>query len=186
MSKLPFVVKPRLQPRLERIGNEEVGVIEIERRGYLTVAEKAFVEAQLAGDTTTDLFIRLTRSVARELKLDMNAAYKLITEVIQGTGGMTPNHKKIEEKYQAEMDELMREMQRADQTRVLTSVYALLLYRVDAELDAEELAIIHPDLVGMLYEFYLEEESKTITRLEELTEDMEENKAATIEDLEKK
>ena len=44
MAPLPFVVEPRRKPIVERVGNEESGVIEIERRGYLTTGEKTFVQ----------------------------------------------------------------------------------------------------------------------------------------------
>ena len=44
MGKLPFVVQPRLKAIKERIGSEDAGYIEIERRGYLTSGEKSFVQ----------------------------------------------------------------------------------------------------------------------------------------------
>ena len=47
---LPFVVQPRLAPVIEQVGNEESGIFEIERRGYLTVAEKAMVQQATQGD----------------------------------------------------------------------------------------------------------------------------------------
>ena len=55
---LPFVVQPKYEPILERVGTDESGIIEIERRKYLTVQEKAIVQGAMEGDTTmTDMFM---------------------------------------------------------------------------------------------------------------------------------
>ena len=48
--KIPFVVQPNLKPVKEQVGTETSGKIEIERRGYVTVSEKAFVQAATEGD----------------------------------------------------------------------------------------------------------------------------------------
>ena len=134
MAKLPFVVQPRLKPRKDKIGNEDVGIIEIERKGYLTVAEKGFINSQLTGDTTAGLFIKLTRKVSADLKLDMNAAYTLISEVMQGEM-KSDQHRAIEEKFKADILALVDEMTQLERVRVLNCVYCLLLYRVDPELE---------------------------------------------------
>ena len=44
MSKIPFVLQPKNEPVKEVVGNEEIGAVEILRRGYLTVGEKALVQ----------------------------------------------------------------------------------------------------------------------------------------------
>ena len=44
MGKLPFVVAPKLKSKIETLGTEVSGKIEIERKGYLTVGEKGFME----------------------------------------------------------------------------------------------------------------------------------------------
>ena len=185
MSKLPFLVQPRLKPRKDIIGNDEVGKIEIERKGYLTVSEKGFINSQLTGDTTASLFIKLTRKVSADLKMDMNAAYNLITEVMQGRMP-TKQHKKIESDYKDDILALLEEVSSLERIRVLTCVYCLLLYRVDSEIDPQEVGEMHPDLLDMLMEFYYEEESKTITRLEELQEEESEESEHPVEALEKK
>lgn len=185
MSKLPFVVQPRLKSRIDRIGNEEVGIIEIERKGYLTVAEKAFINAQLSGDNTASLFIKLTRKVSSDFKLDMNAAYVLISEMMQGDM-KTAKHRKIEENYKEEVLEILEEMQRVERVRVLTCVYSLLLYRVDSELEPDALEEISPELMDLLMAFYTDEESRTLERLEELQEQDDSSAAFAVEELEKK
>ena len=44
MAVLPFVIQPKKNTEIIKIGDEQIGVFEIERKGYLTVAEKSFVE----------------------------------------------------------------------------------------------------------------------------------------------
>lgn len=185
MSKLPFVVQPRLKPRKDIIGNDEVGKIEIERKGYLTVAEKAFINSQLTGDTTASLFIKLTRKVSTELKMDMNDAYTLISEVMQGDIE-SDQHRQIAEDFKEDIMDLVKEMTSLERIRVLTCVYCLLLYRVNPDLDPEAIDEMHPDLVDMIMEFYQEEESKTIKRLEELQDEKSDDTEHVVEALEKK
>jgi hypothetical protein len=49
MKTLPFVVQPKRKFTKVKIGTEQAGVLEIERRGYLTVSEKAFVDGVMQG-----------------------------------------------------------------------------------------------------------------------------------------
>ena len=63
---LPFVVQPRLKPVIERIGSEESGVFEIERRGYLSVAEKAIAQQASGGDDSVRQLYVLAGRIARE------------------------------------------------------------------------------------------------------------------------
>ena len=65
-AKLPFLVEPKRQPIMERLGNEESGVIELPRRGYLTVAEKSFVQQGTSGDSAILAMQRLAARVAKQ------------------------------------------------------------------------------------------------------------------------
>ena len=63
---LPFVVQPRLQPIVEQVGTEESGIIEIERRGYLSVAEKAIAQQAVGGDDSVRKMYVLGGRIARD------------------------------------------------------------------------------------------------------------------------
>ena len=78
MPKLPFVVQPKRQSVLERVGNETCGVIEIERKGYLTAGEMAFVQRQTAQDDSTEMILSLIRKAAAKFKIDAQKAYEAV------------------------------------------------------------------------------------------------------------
>ena len=83
---LPFVVQPRLEPIMERVGTEESGIIEIKRQGYLSVAEKTMVE-QATSDMSdsADLI-----DVVREIASAEGRTVSEIFEELQGSEGSSP------------------------------------------------------------------------------------------------
>ena len=66
MAKLPFVVEPRLKPVLETIGSEDSGKIQVERRGYLTAGEKAFVGSSVSSNDVASVIIGIVRTIAKK------------------------------------------------------------------------------------------------------------------------
>jgi hypothetical protein len=185
MAKLPFIVEPRLKPRKEIIGTEESGQIEIERKGFLTAAEKAFVQAQASEDTTTQEMIHLTRQVGKDLRMDMQSAYELLSRVMQGdTTGK--NEAKIYDDYQKEISELLGRMAAMGERKLLVQALCMLVYRVDAEIDADTAMETHPDLLLALSELYAEEENRSTRRLQETYDDELEGNVDSIDALEKK
>ena len=58
MRTLPFVVKPKRVFVNVKLGREEIGIIEIEKRGYLTVSEKTFVDGGGVGETMHFFVVR--------------------------------------------------------------------------------------------------------------------------------
>ena len=65
MAKLPFVVAPKVKTSKVRLGTEETGVIEIEKRGYLSVAEKSFVDSVLQQSDGVTQIVKLASQIAR-------------------------------------------------------------------------------------------------------------------------
>ena len=184
MAKLPFIVEPRLKPRKEIVGTEESGQIEIERKGFLTAAEKAFVQAQASEDTTTQEMIHLTRRVGKDQRLDMQAAYELLSRVMQGdTEGKV--EAKVYEDYQEEITELLAKMAAMGERKILVQALCMLVYRVDAEIDADTAMQTHPDLILALSDLYYEEEQRSTERLQE-TYDEPAGDVDSIDALEKK
>ena len=83
MANLPFVVQPRLKPVMEQVGSDLSGKIEIERRGYVTVSEKAFVQAATQGNDTQARLFSIVSKVAAETG-------KSSTDVLEDLGGGEP------------------------------------------------------------------------------------------------
>lgn len=186
-NRLPFIVEPRLKPRLEVVGTEESGQLEIERRGFLTAAEKAFVQAQGEEDTTTREMIQLTRTVGQKYKLDMQSAYELLTNVMQGDA-KTKNEMNCAEQYQDEIADLLAKMASMGERKILVQALCMLVYRVDSEIDATTVMETHPDLLLALSDLYADEERRSTERLQDVFTEGKapEGTAEAIDALEKK
>ena len=75
MGKLPFVVAPRANSRIEVLGSEISGKIEIERKGYLSVGEKAFMANVSGQDVVLKSVMRVSRAVSKKYGIDQQKAY---------------------------------------------------------------------------------------------------------------
>ena len=185
MAKLPFIVEPRLKPRKEIVGTEESGQLEIERKGFLTAAEKAFVQAQASEDTTTQEMIHLTRKVGKDLRMDMQSAYELLSRVMQGDVE-GKKEAKVYDDYQEQITELLAKMAAMGERRILVQALCMLVYRVDAEIEPEQVMQTHPDLLLALSDLYADEERRSTKRLQDTYDQEVEGDADSIDALEKK
>ena len=167
---LPFVVEPKLDPVIEIIGTDASGRIEIERKGYLTVAEKAFVQAAQGGNGN---------AMAKIYALSSKIAGKTGKAAQDVFSDMTkPEGADYLEPYQDQISEMMVEIAEAqERTRVFTAA-SLLMHRVDANINMEDVIDVHPDLLDALDELYREEDAKDTSRLTVVTEEMEEGEPA--------
>lgn len=180
MSKLPFVVQPKLQPKIELIGSDESGKIKIERRGYLSSGEKAFMTQAKSTDEATAILVNLSRRIAARYKIDMMAAYELVTGAISGTSD-DPRLLEIETEYQEELSRTITALT-ATQTRdKLLQATCLMIYRYEAEWTVSDTMQMHPDIVDGLAALYEDEENKSIEAL-----DPKLKTEVTVEELEKK
>lgn len=164
MANLPFVVQPRLAPIIERIGSDEAGYIEIERRGYLTAGEKAFVQQIQQQDNGTIQLINLSRRIAAERKLELDKAYQLLIDVISGRG-TTKAHEAISVEYAAELQQVLTELANARARETLVHASCLILNRIDANIGFEVIRELHPDIINGLDVLYTEEDNKSVERL---------------------
>jgi hypothetical protein len=155
---LPFVVQPKYSPVVERIGTEESGIIEVERRGYLTVQEKAIMQGAMEGDTTlTDLFM-LCREIAQKEGLEAEQVFNDMTAASQ------PEYF---EKYAQQISASMTKLGDYNQRQRMVAATALLMTRLDSEWDASDTVALHPDLIDALYQLFNEEDKKSTEALEE-------------------
>ncbi len=182
MPKLPFVVEPRLKPITERVGSEESGQIEIERRGYLATGEKAFTSNASSSDKTSELILSTVRKVASKYKIDAQEAYQLVTGTITGSenGNLV---EKIQKDFTSELGEIAMSASTSIERMKFIKAFCMVLYRVDATCTAEDIMQLHPDLLEGLAGLYDEEEARSIERL---LESMEDEKSDLVEDVAKK
>ena len=185
MAKLPFVVEPKLKPITELVGTDISGKIEIERRGYLSVAEKSFMQVQAQSDETTQRMVALTRKVGTEFKMDMQEAYSKLTETMTGsTDGICGE---ISAKYKEEVEEILSYMSSMQERTLLMKALCMIMYRVDSSFDVNGITEVHPELIEALCELYDDEEERSTKRILEVMEiDEEEADANAIDALEKK
>ena len=136
--------------------------MEIRRQGYLAVGEKAGMGQIMANYDVTQDVLALARQVGTDRKIDLQAAYELVSET------MTRNlHPDISEKYGAEIAALMSRLTQQQIWSELAKAFVLLMYRVDEAntLVIDDVAEMHPDIIAGLVELYDDEEKKSVERL---------------------
>lgn len=177
MSKLPFVVQPRLAPIIDTVGSDESGKIQIERRGYLTVGEKNFVQQVQQSDNSTAKILALSRAIAKKKKVSMEKAYNAIVKTLSGE----PSEIALDEDYALDLEEIMTSLTNAKLKEDLVIAACMLVNRVSSDFDISTVAELHPDLLQGLVELYRDEERKCIDKLQTGDE-----KEPSVEELEKK
>lgn len=186
MAKLPFVVEPRRKPIIEKIGTEESGIIEIERKGYLTTGEKAFVQQVQQYDNGTTQIVTASRRVARKYSIGMEKAYSLVLSVI--TGQEVTNETdaeiiaKIEEEFAEDLSDVVKGLALGQMREDLVFAACMIKYRIDPDYEINDIAALHPDLITALGTLYRDEDRKSI----EAFDKEEEAREVPIEELEKK
>lgn len=159
--KLPFVVQPRQKTVVEKIGVEETGIIEIERRGYVTVGEKAMVDQAMQGSSAATQLRSLVASIAE-------IENKEFSEVMSDlTADAAPEYLND---WTDDIVKCFNAIGIENAKRDMLQATALLISRIDAEWTIEDTMQQHQDLVKALSDFYVEENSDD---LEELAQDSE-------------
>ena len=165
MTNLPFVVQPRLQPITERIGTEDSGVIEVERRGFLSVSEKAFLQQSLNEDTVTSLLLQLIRKAAQELKISPDKAHAYTMDALSSKENKDALYNKFLKKYEEELYEITKSAMQMETKKQFIRALCIIINRVNPQFDMEGLGEVHPDLIEGLAKLCEEEENKSLDRL---------------------
>lgn len=161
---LPFVVKPRLAPVVETLGSEESGKIEIERRGYLTVAEKSYYQQAMSGDTSMAEVQAVARRIARQHGMEYLAVMELIGKAM--TGVVMDEHENILDESKEDIAVIIMTLMQSQERQRACQALTLLINRVDGDLDPSEVFKLHPDLVDDLVALFNDEEKKSVEALE--------------------
>lgn len=161
--KLPFVVQPKSKTSLVRLGSEKSGQIEVEKRGYLTVGEKALVqEAMQSFDSGTTALYQTVNEIA-------GANNKTAEEVLGDiTKAPMPEYMNP---WISEIREAMGLIDVASLKRQVVHASAILVSRVDSEWEVEDTMKLDEELVEALSNFYLQEDNDAINELETDSED---------------
>lgn len=160
---LPFVVAPRREPITETIGTEESGQIVIQRKGYLTVAEKSFIQQASASDETVGRLNRLAGRIAREKGvqqkevIDQLSVGNFSSELLAG--------------YETEVDDIVTVMSTFEHRRKIVAASCLLYFRIDQDWSIEDTLELHPDLVDGLYLLFAEEDAKSTEAFDKLEQE---------------
>ena len=163
---LPFVVTPRQKPIIELIGSEDSGKIKIERRGYLTTGEKAFVQQVQSFDDGSSEIVTVSRNVARKFSLGMDTAYKLVLKIISASTADDEAEAEridaIEKAFAGELTAVVKGLAMGQVRQDLVYAACMLRYRVDSEFEIGDVGNIHPDLIEALSALYRDEESRSL------------------------
>ena len=169
MALLPFVVQPKKNTEKVKVGNDEVGVFEIERKGYLSVAEKSFVENVTQGSDGVSTLVRLANQVAKEFKIPPEKAYVAITDAISGKL-TTKLANSISDKYANELAFATSRMAESMQRRQIAAATVLIQTRVNHEWTIEDTLDLDPVIVEELGNLYDREEQREPVKAEEVEE----------------
>lgn len=154
---LPFVVQPRLAPVVETIGNEYSGEIEIERRGYLSVAEKAWIQAFDDTDDSQGQLFAVAAHIGSELSMDPREVFELIQVSNGQDSRLAP--------YSGELLEVIKKVNFSEERKAFVMATCMINSRVDPKWQVEDTMTLHPDLVEGLSALYKDEERKSIDAL---------------------
>ena len=156
---LPFVVQPRRQPVMVRVGTENSGIIEIEARGYLTVAEKYYVQQVLSSDKTLPLMLGLSNKIAKKFKKDTKEGYTILSTYLQNT---CPESQRsvIDDNFELEVQELTGEVARMSSMREIAQATIMMRSRIDPDWTSDDTMDLDSDLITGLVDLYNKEEAK--------------------------
>jgi len=171
MSKLPFVVAPKVNSRIETLGSDISGKIEVERKGFLTVGEKAFMANVNNQDNVLQSVMKLSRSVASHYKLGQQDAYQqVVLAVTEPEKCSCP----VYDEFTDEIAELASLMMATEQKKQLMMAFCMLLYRVNNDITMDDIVDLHEDLIEALTQLFMDEEAKSLDRLVDKEEGEEE------------
>lgn len=158
---------------MEHIGSQEAGYIKIERRGYLSSGEKSFVQQAIASDDGTIRIIALARQISSDNNISLESAYQDVIKIISGSLERDERLKQIEIQYFTDFTELLNSLSMMQAKEQLITALCLLRYRVNPELDVNDVMELHPDIISGLAELYRDEEKRSIEKFEQTTKDTE-------------
>jgi hypothetical protein len=159
-KEFSFLLAPKLKPVPCVVGDPNIQSLTIERKGYLTVAEKSFVTMALSGEEAVGGVRRLAVKIARDTG-------KSQSEVLEALAGDLSDLDYIEP-YLDEINECYAQMGIYQQKMTIVVATALIVNRLDAEWSiTDTMNKLHPEVMKGLQDLYNDEEAKNVKALEE-------------------
>lgn len=158
MRSLPFIVQPKRKVSVVRLGNEDIGFIEIERRGYLNVSEKTFVDSLVNNSDTITSTVALATRISVATKKTVEECYQGIMLAMQGDEE-SKFAVRIKTEYPSEISELMSNFVESLNKRGIAAATILIQTRIDHDWTVEDTLSQHPDMIEILHSFYNQEEA---------------------------
>lgn len=160
MLNLPFVVQPKRQPELVRIGNDELGIFEIERRGYLTVGEKSAYQQIIKNKEGLTAVRKVIGDIAAAEKISAEQAQVLVTKVLK-SDKMTTKETKLAEKYASDFLDLLEVFTQEALHTQLVQASILMMSRVDQNWSFEDTARLDTTVIEQLSTLFMAEEARS-------------------------
>lgn len=158
MKSLPFVVQPKRKFTKTKIGTPETGIVEIERRGYLTVSEKSFVDSVTQGTDGVTAIVSLATRVSAKTKHTIDDSFNAVMKAVQGDLE-DAFALKIKEEYTDEISSILSQMADSMQKRSLAATTILIQSRIDPDWTIDDTLDQDPALLMAFADFYSQEES---------------------------
>ena len=159
MAKLPFVVAPKIKTCKIRLGTEETGIIEIEKRGYLSVAEKSFVDSVLQQSDGVTQIVKLASTISRNRKISVETAYTQVVAAISAES-KTKAQQEIAAEYAGEISEIQAGMMESMSRKSIACTTILIQTRINPDWTIEDTMTLQPELLAEFNRFYDSEEAK--------------------------
>lgn len=164
MRNLPFVVEPRRKPEVVRIGTEDTGIFEIERRGYLTVTEKASFQQVSTNKEGAQALRTLAKNISEGQKMPLDKANELLMKVLQ-SAKLTAKEEKVMDQYTLELLEVLEVFRRESIHTQMIMATVLLVSRVDKDWSFDDTVQLDMSMIEALSELYQAEDAKSLSKL---------------------
>jgi hypothetical protein len=153
MKGLPFLIQPKKKFEPYRLGTEDTGFLEIERRGYLTVSEKAFVDAVTQSSDGVASMIRLANRASGKYGVTVEAAYTGVMAAM-GQGAKTKLSTNIQQDFADDISEVISAMTDAAQKRSIACATILIQSRINKDWSVDDTLEMDPELLEEFVRFY--------------------------------
>lgn len=164
MRNLPFVVKPKRAAEKIQIGNEESGIFEIERKGYLTVGEKAAYQQVIVNKDGAKALRDLVETVSKGANIPLDKAADLVGRALQAKK-LSAKEEKLLNDYTAQFIDVLEVFKREATHSQLIMATILLVSRVDPEWSFDDTARLDAKIIEDLAVLFQAEEQRSIEEL---------------------
>lgn len=126
---LPFVVPPVAVTK-RRIGNESSGIVEVEVRGGLTVAEAALIsELQGEDESSFTRGAQIAQAIATAEGISLVEAFQVVQDAVVGRQ-LEPEAQELRLRHSAEIEQVARIYTASGEKTMRATVIALVRYRL--------------------------------------------------------